>query len=383
MEILSNPIFDKKIGSYNVMTQMNVVEYMNLIRGSVKKNELQRPRVRSSKSIYANLKEDLKAGCIIPPIVLSLYSQYSGVVTDKVEIERFILDHKDQLFILDGLQRTYTIQDMLEELGDEVKVDTVIRVEVYLGLNREGVLYRMLTLNTGQTPMSLRHQIEIIYLDLLDNRNDYGLKFIRDNDNKPKDVDSFYFSEAIDAFTSFVSQDYLQITREKLLSTIESFDNLSKLKNEKDAFLDLMYVYSQFVKNMNGILKGKDIKEMMGDELREHFYGENTLSIFNRSQTMTGYAAAVARLIQDEVYDDIKAVASDYDKLNEENVTESIKKLLLCMDEIRRTAKKIGNAQRCYFYYFFKSLLDRENDETYMEPMKSVNKALQNYRRDQ
>jgi CRISPR/Cas system CMR-associated protein Cmr5 small subunit len=339
--------------------------------------------VRSSKTIYANLKEDLKAGCLIPPIVLSLYSQYNGSVEDKAEIEKFILEHKDQLFILDGLQRTYTIQDLLDELGEEANVGTIIRVEVYLGLNREGVLYRMLTLNTGQTPMSLRHQIEIIYLDLLDNRNDYGLKFIRDNDNKPKDVDSFYFSEAIDAFTSFVSQDYLQITREKLLSTIESFDNLSKLKNEKDAFLDLINVYSQFIKKMNNILKGKDIKELMGDELREHFYGENTLSIFNRSQTMTGYAAAVARLIQDEVYDDIKDVAFGFDNLNEEDVTESIKKLLLCMDEIRRTAKKIGNAQRCYFYYYFKSLLDRENDETYMEPMKSVNKALQNYRRDQ
>lgn len=383
MNILANPIYDKKIGSYNVMTQMNIVEYMDLIKGSVQKNELQRPRVRSSKTIYANLKEDLKAGCIIPPIVLSLYSQYNGSVADKTEIEKFILDHKDQLFILDGLQRTYTIQDLLEELGNEANVETVIRVEVYLGLNREGVLYRMLTLNTGQTPMSLRHQIEIIYLDLLDNRNDYELKFIRDNDNKAKDVDSFYFSEAIDAFTSFVSQDYLQITREKLLSTIESFDNLSKLKNEKDAFLDLMYVYSKFVKKMNGILKGKDIKEMMGDELREHFYGENTLSIFNRSQTMTGYAAAVARLIQDEVYDDIKAVGADFEKLNEVDVIDSIKKLLLCMDEIRRTAKKIGNAQRCYFYYFFKSLLDRENNETYMDPMRSVNKALQNYRRDQ
>lgn len=383
MEILSNPILDKKIGSYNVMTQMNVVEYMDLIRGSVKKNELQRPRVRSSKSIYANLKEDLKAGCIIPPIVLSLYSQYDGPVADKNEIEKFITDHKGQLFILDGLQRTYTIQDMLDELGKDASVDTTIRVEVYLGLNREGVLYRMLTLNTGQTPMSLRHQIEIIYLDLLDNRNDYGLKFIRDNDKKPKGVDSYYFSEAIDAFTSFVSQDYLQITREKLLSTIESFDNLSKLKNEKDAFLDLMNVYSLFIKTINSFLKDKDIKELMGEDLREHFYGENTLSIFNRSQTMTGYAAAVARLIQTGVYDDIKAVSTNFNRLDGDDVTDSIKELLLCMDEIRRTAKKIGNAQRCYFYYFFKSLLDKENDETYMEASKSVKKAMQNYRRDQ
>lgn len=383
MEILSNPILDKKIGSFNVMTQMNIKEYMELIKDSVKKNELQRPRVRSSKSIYANLKEDLKAGCIIPPIVLSLYSQYTGDVKDKNAIKEFIQSNKDQLFILDGLQRTYTIQDLLDEVGKETQLDTLVRVEVYLGLNREGVLYRMLTLNTGQTPMSLRHQIEIIYLDLLDNRNDYGLKFIRDNDKKPKDVDAFYFSEAIDAFTSFVSQDYLQITREKLLSTIESFDNLSKLKNEKDAFLDLMSVYSSFIKKMDAILKGTDIKEMMGEDLREHFYGENTLSLFNRSQTMTGYAAAVARLIQTGVYDEIKTVGDCFERLDEDDVKDSIKELLLCMDDIRRTAKKIGNAQRCYFYYFFKALLDKENDDTYMEATESVKKAFQNYRRDQ
>lgn len=383
MEILSNPILDKKIGSYNVMTQMNIVEYMELIKDSVKKNELQRPRVRSSKSIYANLKEDLKAGCIIPPIVLSLYSQYSGPEDDKEAIKKFIQSNKDQLFILDGLQRTYTIQDLLDETEKDVQLETVVRVEVYLGLNKEGVLYRMLTLNTGQTPMSLRHQIEIIYLELLDNRNDYGIKFIRDNDKKPKDVDSFYFSEAIDAFTSFVSQDYLQITREKLLSTIESFDNLSKLKNEKDAFLDLIYVYSKFIKKMDMVLDGIDIKELMGEDLREHFYGENTLSLFNRSQTMTGYAAALAKLIQNGVYDEIGAVSDGFEQLDSDDVLDSIRDLLLCMDEIRRSAKKIGNAQRCYFYYFFKALLDKENDDTYMSAKRSVNKAMQNYRRDQ
>lgn len=383
MEILTKPILDKKIGSFNVMTQMNIVEYMELIKDSVKKNELQRPRVRSSKSIYANLKEDLKAGCLIPPIVLSLFSQYDGSANDKEEIKKFIQGNKDQLFILDGLQRTYTIQDLLDETGKDVHLDTVIRVEVYLGLNREGVLYRMLTLNTGQTPMSLRHQIEIIYLELLDNRNEYGIKFIRDNDKKPKDVDSFYFSEAIDAFTSFVSQDYLQITREKLLSTLESFDNLSKLKNEKDAFLDLMSVYSNFIKKMDSILNSVDIKELMEDDLREHFYGENTLSLFNRSQTMTGYAAALARLIQTGVYDEIGKVNEGFEQLDSADVIDSIRELLLCMDDIRRTAKKIGNAQRCYFYYYFKALLDKENDDTYMQATKSVRKALQNYRRDQ
>lgn len=59
MEILTKPILGEKIGSFNVMTQMNIVEYMELIKDSVKKNELQRPRVRSSKSIYANSQQNI------------------------------------------------------------------------------------------------------------------------------------------------------------------------------------------------------------------------------------------------------------------------------------------------------------------------------------
>lgn len=382
MEILSKPILDRKINSYNVMTQMSISEYYELVKESVKKNELQRPRVRSSKSIYANLKEDLRAGCIIPPIVLSLYSEQDVSKLSAEELKRFINDNREHVFILDGLQRTYTIQDLLSESQESNDTNTIIRVEIYLGLNREGVLYRMLTLNTGQTPMSLRHQIEIIYLDLLDNQNEYGLKFIRDTEKKPKENDGYYFSEAIDAFTSYVSQDYLQITREKLLSTIESFDNLSNLKNDKDAFLDLMYVYSCFLNKMTSALNGIDVKEMMSEYVSEHLFGESTLGIFNKSQPLTGYAAAIAKLIRQHVYESIKDVADTIEGMNDDNLRQGVIDMLCYMDDIRRSAKKIGNAQRCFLYYYFKSLFDKENEETFLNCVKSIAKAKQNYERD-
>lgn len=382
MEILSKPILDRKINSYNVMTQMSISEYYELVKESVKKNELQRPRVRSSKSIYANLKEDLRAGCIIPPIVLSLYSEQDVSKLSAEELKRFINDNREHVFILDGLQRTYTIQDLLSESQESNDTNTIIRVEIYLGLNREGVLYRMLTLNTGQTPMSLRHQIEIIYLDLLDNQNEYGLKFIRDTEKKPKENDGYYFSEAIDAFTSYVSQDYLQITREKLLSTIESFDNLSNLKNDKDAFLDLMYVYSCFLNKMTSALNGIDVKEMMSEYVSEHLFGESTLGIFNKSQPLTGYAAAIAKLIRQHVYESIKDVADTIEGMNDDDLRQGVIDMLCYMDDIRRSAKKIGNAQRCFLYYYFKSLFDKENEETFLNCVKSIAKAKQNYERD-
>ena len=79
----------------------------------------------------------------------------------------------ENLIILDGLQRTYTILELIEELKSEEDnqeelskvLSNSIRIEVFLGINKIGILYRMLTLNTGQTPMSIRHQIEILYSD--------------------------------------------------------------------------------------------------------------------------------------------------------------------------------------------------------------------------
>ena len=232
MEILSKPINDGRIEAYNVMTQMTLKEYFELVKDSMDKNDLQRAKVPSSKNIYSLLKEDLVMGCVIPPIVLSIFSAFDASKNDEEQVKEYIHENKNKLIILDGLQRTFTIQEIYNTYirnEDSKVLDNKIRVEVYLGLNREGVLYRMLTLNTGQTRMSLRHQIEMIYQDLLSCKYEDGLRFIKDTekDNKKK-CDVFYFSEAVDAFTSYLNSDYLQLTREKILVSIETFSDLTK-----------------------------------------------------------------------------------------------------------------------------------------------------------
>ena len=47
----------------------------------INNNELQRKRVKTSKTIYSLLKNDLQKGCIMPPLVLAL------VKTDIIDIE--------------------------------------------------------------------------------------------------------------------------------------------------------------------------------------------------------------------------------------------------------------------------------------------------------
>lgn len=388
MEILSKPINDGRIEAYNVMTQMTLKEYFELVKDSMDKNDLQRAKVPSSKNIYSLLKEDLVMGCVIPPIVLSIFSAFDANKGDGKQVEKYIYENKNKLIILDGLQRTFTIQEIYNTYihkEDSKVLENKIRVEVYLGLNREGVLYRMLTLNTGQTRMSLRHQIEMIYQDLLTNTEDDGLRFIKDTDkDNKKESDVFYFNEAVDAFTSYLNSDYLQLTREKILVSIETFSDLTKLKNNRDAFIDLMTIYSQFLKMAEHCLENRenDIKQWAEEQGVKPVFGTTSQSIFNKSQSMTGFGAAVARLLEFETFAEIQDVSEAFEGINEQDFYEGTTIILSFLDWIRNHSSKIGNSQRCYFYYFFRKFLDKDNKETYKKAVTAATEAKKSYERD-
>ena len=388
MEILSKPINDGRIEAYNVMTQMTLKEYFELVKDSMDKNDLQRAKVPSSKNIYSLLKEDLVMGCVIPPIVLSIFSVFDADMDDEKQVENYILGNKQKLIILDGLQRTFTIQEIYNAYIHDAEskvLDNKIRVEIYLGLNREGVLYRMLTLNTGQTRMSLRHQIEMIYQDLLINNAEEGLRFIKDTekDNKKK-CEVFYFSEAVDAFTSYLNSDYLQLTREKILVSIETFSDLTKLKNNRDAFVDLLTIYSQFLTMAERCLgdREEDIKQWAEEQGIKPIFGTNAINIFNKSQSMTGFGAAVAKLLEFETYTEMLDISEAFEGIDKQDFYEGTTNMLSFLDWIRNHSSKIGNSQRCYFYYFFKKFLDKDNKETYKKAGASALEAKKSYERD-
>lgn len=388
MEILSKPINDGRIEAYNVMTQMTLKEYFELVKDSMDKNDLQRAKVPSSKNIYSLLKEDLVMGCVIPPIVLSIFSVFDADMDDEKQVENYILGNKQKLIILDGLQRTFTIQEIYNAYIHDAEssvLDNKIRVEIYLGLNREGVLYRMLTLNTGQTRMSLRHQIEMIYQDLLINNSEEGLRFIKDTekDNKKK-CEVFYFSEAVDSFTSYLNSDYLQLTREKILVSIETFSDLTKLKNNRDAFVDLLTLYSQFLAMAERCLgdREEDIKQWAEEQGIKPIFGTNAINIFNKSQSMTGFGAAVAKLLEFETYAEILDISEAFEGIDKQDFYEGTTNLLSYLDWIRNHSSKIGNSQRCYFYYFFRKFLDKDNKETYKKAGAAALEAKKSYERD-
>lgn len=170
MRIISK-LEDRRIHSTNLMLEASVGEYLDLVQNSLDNNEYQRRRIRSSNTVYSLLKQDFLEGCILPPVVLALRDELVGPELNDQNIQSELQQRASRIVILDGLQRTYSLLDLKQELDGQGPgltefLSQTLRVEIYVGINRLGILYRMLTLNTGQSPMSLRQQIEMLYLDL-------------------------------------------------------------------------------------------------------------------------------------------------------------------------------------------------------------------------
>ena len=118
MELLSI-IQDGLLNANNALLQMTVGEYLDIGLRILKNNQYQRKRVSRSSSVYSLLGNDLKRLCTIPTIVLALTDESKRDILQmgmSSEQLKAVFESED-LIILDGLQRTYTLRDVRNELS--------------------------------------------------------------------------------------------------------------------------------------------------------------------------------------------------------------------------------------------------------------------------
>jgi hypothetical protein len=162
---------DDRLQSYCVTARCTYRDFLSLTEGAEKNLEIQRSIIKGSKA-YSTLRRDLKRGCILPPIVLAV-----GVTLNTDPEEVLQGGHLDQLsrdlstvtgeavYVIDGLQRTNAIRQTASDLEAEALeefLDRLVRVEMWLNIPFGAIAYRMLLLNAGQRPMSVKHQVEVL-----------------------------------------------------------------------------------------------------------------------------------------------------------------------------------------------------------------------------
>ena len=386
--MVMNYIHDNRIGADNYMLELPIGEYYSLVEDNLNDNEYQRKRVRNASSVYSLLKKDLIEGCVMPPIVLA----YGDQVQDPNKLLEQMKKSRFKIKILDGLQRSYTIKEIVDDYrngvlekgpGEKTALDNLIRVEVYTGLNKVGILYRMLTLNTGQTQMSTRHQIEIIYSDYKTNCSVNDVVLQSETDNlTPTALGEYRFRDVVDGFTSYLQKDYLTLDRMDILDNVKNLERLAKSDMGSNLFDEYLDSYNQFVRKVNQLAPASFTETQLKEELNLSAtpYATSMYKMFNKSQSMTGYGKAVATLQDLGILRDFNHVKSLLNSIKSSTAEIGFATLLSKLDSVRGIAKKIGNDQRLYFYHFFKKLFDY-NESSYLDINQSAISAFSEYER--
>lgn len=378
-------INDGLLQATNALLEMTIGEYLDIGLRILHNNQYQRKRVSRSSSIYSLLNEDIKKLCSIPTIVLAFtegdnaFNLHEGMPED--ELKRHL--ENDNLIILDGLQRTYTMRDVDSDLtffGEEKQqfIEHKIRVEVYCGLTKTGILYRMLTLNTGQTPMSKRHEIEILYSSYLEN-NIEGISFNRQIDpNVQRGIDAYDFDDAIEGFNAFLDADESPIDRFDLLSVVQRLEKVVNNEYQRDLFVQFIQLYNRFVHAVEE-KAGNWSLNVADKEQLSSVYGTDIPGIFNKSQTMSAFGAATGKILWEGPDRGFGNLDVQFENLDFGGNSNGIMlKLLFTLQQIREGAKKIGMAQRLYLKLFFECLLNAQSG-TYLNMNDSIEEAKKKY----
>lgn len=152
-----------------IYAQMPVRDYLGLINENFDDFRFQRKRTMYSP--YLRMKEDIKQGALLPTITLAIKSEYTKeiltVLDDYSKLENVLLNQSGKINILDGLQRTYILKD-LEGEGFQFIHDQKVFLEIWVESEIKHLIYRLIVLNAGQKKMSMRHQIEMLFLNIKD-----------------------------------------------------------------------------------------------------------------------------------------------------------------------------------------------------------------------
>ncbi|GAB5518931.1 MAG: hypothetical protein RhofKO_11820 [Rhodothermales bacterium] len=111
---------------------------------------------------YQRLERDIIKGCIMPPITIAFVNKQLGELREIDSITAYINSNIESGYILDGLQRMNTLVRANSKEDSALDLDRPLLLNIILAKNADMLLYRMITLNNGQKPMSPRHQIEIL-----------------------------------------------------------------------------------------------------------------------------------------------------------------------------------------------------------------------------
>lgn len=229
---------DKVIKAYFLTGRITYQYALDHLVGLIDKLDIQRRF--QNETFYKRLEIDLQEGCITPAITIAFIKpvDLDNVPTIPVLSEQ-ITNEIEHAFVLDGIQRLNTLKRVAAKEGNSLNKNNYLYLNIIVCPSRDNLLYRMVTLNNGQKPMTARHQIEILAESIYD-FSAYSFKIFTEKENTAKNEKAYKKADILNSYISFLSNstnlDNKKIIEDKLDELVARKIIESKISNDSVDF---------------------------------------------------------------------------------------------------------------------------------------------------
>jgi hypothetical protein len=194
---------DKVIKAYFLTGRITYQYALDHLIGLIDKLDIQRRF--QNETFYKRLEIDFQEGCITPAITIAFIKpvDLNNLPTIPV-IQEEIIQEIDQAFVLDGIQRLNTLKRVVVKEGNTLNKNSYLYLNIIVCPSRDNLLYRMVTLNNGQKPMTARHQIEILAESIYD-FSTYSFNIFTEKENTARNEKAYKKADILNSYISFLS----------------------------------------------------------------------------------------------------------------------------------------------------------------------------------
>lgn len=377
-----NVLHDAKSCCLSIITNIDLETYLNIIDKAYENDgalEGQR-KAQTSKSavrIRHQMMMDFSEGGVLPPVVIGVVEpklNESIKVVDKDALVTFLQEMKGEICIIDGMQRTTAMKEAVEGQVEGALSSRQIRIEVWVAKSITKLIYRMLVLNTGQLPWSLRRQLEVVMLPI---RKELasgisGLVIMEANDSSRRTrPGEFQADKILESFLIFGARSEKADTRDFISEEFLKLDFIESA-SKSELLADYISLF-QVIVNFDNVLFR--LKPVASDRRFD-----KGLDIFSSQPLLAGLVCAFAQKIYGRP-------GADYDvdrqRRNFEKITHGFQEFVVRLsalddEQIERfmrfdtlnsllgnktsVSTKIGDMERAYFRDAFSVLIAEEFD---------------------
>ncbi|MFN5169675.1 MAG: hypothetical protein ACK5DD_08625 [Cyclobacteriaceae bacterium] len=291
---------DLRTNTTVLYAQIDLEDYLNLVGENFDRFEIQ--RTRQKYKAYNRMQGDILKGALLPTITLAINPQ---VVNNYIKLwdsdnhdglVRKLYDSKN-IYILDGLQRTYIINDLIEA-KERLKKGQKLLLEIWLEKEIKHLIYRLIVLNAGQKPMSMRHQVELLFMTMQGKLEEEikDLELFKEKEetrrNKAKKLP---FDRIVTAYYCFLTKSPEE-KRENIV--VKQMDEFEIFNSDEDLLSKIFFEFTKYLKEY--VLLDEQVFRVYENSVEPEIKSpKNWLAEDN---VINSFFSAVAQFKDDEIF---------------------------------------------------------------------------------